>query len=261
MTAPSYSAVILGGGRSPWLQPLAGTQVLCLARLQGRRLLDWQLAALRSSGRVGRIVVALDQAALGQAEPLPEGVTAIAAGRSLPDTCLKAAAYLAEPASKLLFLCQDIPLVTPAAIQDFLAQCEARPEGELYYPIIPKEACLAAYPGTQRTFIRIKEGSFTGGNMMLVAASVIPRGQAKAEELFALRKKPWQFCRWLGWDFIFKLFFHRLAAAEAEVRMTRLMAMESKLIFCPYPEVGVDVDKAADWALLTELSAPGPAPQ
>ncbi len=253
MTAKIYNAVILGGGRSPWLLPLAGTDVLCLAEVGGRRLLDLQVAALEQSGRVKKIVLAIEKEALSKAGPLPPEVKAISAGTTLPDTCLKAAAYLNEPEEKILFVCQDIPLISGAAVRDFLERCEALPTGELYYPAIPKAACEAAYPETRRTYIRIKEGCFTGGNMMLVASSVIPRGQAKAKELFALRKKPWRFCRWLGWDFIFKLLFCTLTAAQAEERMSSLMKMDSRLIFSPYPEIGVDVDKVTDWALLQKI--------
>ena len=53
-----YDAIILAGGRSPWLKEVCGTEFRCLAPLKGRRMVDYILDALLASGRVRRIVIA-----------------------------------------------------------------------------------------------------------------------------------------------------------------------------------------------------------
>ena len=47
-----YDAVVLAGGRAPWLKELCGTEHRCLAPLAGRRMLDYILDALQKSGPV-----------------------------------------------------------------------------------------------------------------------------------------------------------------------------------------------------------------
>ena len=249
-----YDAVILGGGRAPWLRQTAGTDVRCLARIGGARFLDYMTAALRDSGRIRRLLLAVDADAAGElaASGLPEGVEVCAGGGDLPETCLLAAKKLGRR-QKILFICDDIPLVTGEAIDDFLAQCEKYPLGELYYPVVRKETCLRAYPGARRTFGMLRDGSFTGGNMMLVASWVIPRGQAKAREIFARRKKPLALCRWLGWGFVLRLLLRRLDTRQAQAQVCRLMEMDSRLIVSEYAAVGMDIDKPEDLRLAARL--------
>ena len=244
-------AVILAGGRSPWLKEACGTEFRCLAPLGGRRMVDYIIDALQQSGSIGRIVVAASPGALAQLEgTLPEGVGLCAAKGDLPATAYAAARYFGDAGSeKMLGVCDDIPLVTGAGIRDFLEQCAAYPSGQLYYPIIPKEACQKLFPGAKRTYGSLRDGIFTGGNMMLVAKDVIPRGQQKAKEIFALRKSPLGLANWLGWSFVLKALFRMLSVAAAEKRFYTIMEIDSKAIITEHAGIGMDVDKPADLLL------------
>ncbi|EJX02214.1 Acylneuraminate cytidylyltransferase, partial [gut metagenome] len=136
-----YDAFIVAGGRAPWLKDIAGTDIRCLAPLHKQRMLDYVLKAMLASKRFKQIVIAIEEDAIPLiADTLPENVSLCAAGRDLPSTCIKAASFLtADDNVKILGVCDDIPLLTPQAINDFLNQCEKYPDCELYYPIIPKE--------------------------------------------------------------------------------------------------------------------------
>ena len=63
-----YDAIILAGGRSPWLKEVCGTEFRCLAPLKGRRMVDYILDALLASDRVRRIVIAANAEAIAQLE-------------------------------------------------------------------------------------------------------------------------------------------------------------------------------------------------
>lgn len=250
-TAAPVDAFILAGGCSPWLKEYAGTQYRCLAPLAGKRLVDYIISALRCSGRIRRIAVAAKPEAMSQlAGTLDDDVVLCEAEGDLPATAYAAARALGDDASaKLLGVCDDIPLLTPLAVRDFLAACDAYPEGQLYYPIIPKDACLAEFPQARRTYGKIRDGIFTGGNMMLVARDVIPRGQEKAREIFSRRKSPFKLCNWLGWSFVLKLLCHRLTLKAAEARTSELLEMRCKAIITRHACIGMDIDKPSDLEL------------
>ena len=65
-----YNVVILAGGRCPWLKEVAGTDVRCLAKINGKRMLDYIVEAIHESGRVKRILLAIDATVLA-GEELP----------------------------------------------------------------------------------------------------------------------------------------------------------------------------------------------
>lgn len=249
-----YLAVLLAGGRAPWLQQYSHTDIRSLARLQGRTVLEQLLAAIKGSGRIGGLLVVADRAALEQLrQQLPPQVQLCEAGGNMPNTCLRAVEALqAEDDAQLLFLCDDIPLLTGEALKDFLDRCEAQPDAQAYYPIISRAHCLKAYPKAKRTYGRVAEGSFTGGNLFLTTAGAIRKGQRAAQQVFALRKSPFRLGCWLGWTFILRLLLGILSLEQAQKRASELFGFSCRAIITPYAAIGMDMDKPEDWLLMEE---------
>ena len=228
-----YNAVILAGGKTPWLQKAVGTNIRALAPLGGRRMVEYIIDALDQSGQIQSIIVAAD-GSQWEAAVLPQRAELVAVeSSSMPETAAAAAALL----------------LTTAAVQDFLKQTEAV-EADAYYPVIPEADCVKAFPGAERTYVTLPEGRFTGGNMMLLNADVISGGVIKAKDIFARRKKPWELCGWLGFGFVLKFLLHRLTLSDIELRASELLGFSGKAVVSHYPEIGMDVDKEEDWQLL-----------
>lgn len=249
-----YDAVILAGGRAPWLQEMCGTEHRCLAPLAGRRMVDYIIDALQKSGCIRRIVIATNADAIAQLEgTLPEGVSTCLSEGDMPATAYAAAMALGEDCSEsILFACDDIPLLTCDGVQDFLCQCADTPGKGIYYAIIPKEACLKRFPDAKRTFGTVTDGTFTGGNLMLITKEVVINSQQLGREIFALRKSPFGLANWLGWSFILKAVFRRLSISAAEERFSQIMHTPSKAIITEYAEIGMDVDKPVDLKLIEQ---------
>ena len=126
----------------------------------------------------------------------------------------------------------------------------ARPEAlALLEGTLPADVLLSAYPDAKRTYGKLRDGIFTGGNMMLMAKEIIPGGQQKAREIFARRKSPLKLCNWLGWGFLIKLLCHRLTLADAETRTSALLEMRCKAIITRHACIGMDIDKPSDLEL------------
>lgn len=247
-----YDAIILAGGRSPWLKEVCGTEFRCLAPLKGRRMVDYILDALLASDRVRRIVIATNAEAAAQLEgTLPSDVSTCIAATDMPGTAAAAVKALGKECTEsVLFACDDIPLLTGPAVQSFLEQCQSPPDQGIYYAIIPKAACLKRFPDAKRTYGTLRDGTFTGGNLMLIKKEVVINTQQLGREIFALRKSPFGLANWLGWSFIFKAVFRRLSIKEAEKRFSQIMHTPSKAVITSYAEIGMDVDKPEDLKLI-----------
>ena len=101
----------------------------------------------------------------------------------------------------LLIMPTDIPFITTAAIDDFIAQSEIH-QADFYYPITSKEVNEHKFPGVSRTYVKLREGTFTGGNLFIIRSRVINQVMHMAEELVKRRKAPWPWraCSDWGWS-------------------------------------------------------------
>lgn len=245
-----YDALIAGGGHASWLKEYANTDIRLLAKIKDKRFVDYIIEALKASGYIDKICICVPAEAVEElASTTPDYCKIIEAGNSLPNTGLVGSQYIGKSNPRVLVVCDDIPMLTGEAVADFIEKCAAFPTGEVFYPINKQEVCLQKFPEATRTYGKSSHGSFTGGNMMLIDKRVMPRGEEKANEIFARRKNPFSLASWLGWTFIFKLIMRKLSVVDVEKRVTELMEMEAHAIFSDYPEIGMDVDKPSDFEL------------
>ncbi|WP_258360701.1 nucleotidyltransferase family protein [Moorella sulfitireducens] len=236
-------AVVLagdGGGRA-------------LLPVGSRPMIAWVVEALLASGRIRRLAVTGPQEL---APVLPPDAILVPAGRTAVDSALNGAAAFPE-AEWLLLVTADIPLLKPEAVKDFLDRCRERP-ADFYYPIVSRECNEAFYPGVKRTYVRLREGTFTGGNMVLIKAAALLACARRGQELVRLRKSPLALSRLAGFKFIVKFLTHRLTIAEAEKNFSRLLGARGAGIISPFPEIGIDVDKESDLELARRVLGDGP---
>ncbi|HHY92856.1 MAG TPA: NTP transferase domain-containing protein, partial [Firmicutes bacterium] len=154
-----------------------------------------------------------------------------------------------KPQDFVLVATSDIPLLTAAAVEDFLQRTRST-TADFYYSIVEKSAGEARYPGVKRTYVRLKDGTFTGGNLLLVHPRILERGWGFAEAMVRLRKEPLKMCSVLGWGLVLRLVLGRLSIADVERRFAQIIGATGKAVISPYPEVGIDVDKPSDYELV-----------
>ena len=152
-------------------------------------------------------------------------------------------------ADHLLLLTSDIPLITPEAIDEFLRICTKR-KACIGYPIITKENIIKKYPETERTYVKMKEGVFCGGNIVFFKPEVFFQNKELIQELFNNRKDNWKNAKKLGLKFILKFLFKTLTIEEAEKRVTDILGYNSVAVMVSYPEIMIDLDKLSDLKLI-----------
>lgn len=152
----------------------------------------------------------------------------------------------------IIILTSDIPLVTPAIIKDFIKSCQQEQEHDFFYPLISKENNLKKYPEVERTYVHLKEGVYTGGNVVMVSPSIIQGPLDWYDQLLSLRKKPFKMSQMLGWKIIIKFIFRQLTIPELEARISSIIGHKCKALIVNYPEIGFDVDKPSDLKMMKE---------
>lgn len=241
-------AVVLAGAPNDGpLQEVSDLPYEALIPMAGRPMVCYVVDALEEAPQIGRIVVVGPQEVRSVLRSSTEMV--VSAG-SLVDNIQAGLAYLA-PTRPVLVVTSDIPLITAEAIEDFIHRCK-QVEADLYYPIVSKEVNELHYPKVQRTYVTLKDGTFTGGNMVLLQPEILAKCEEIISRAVGMRKKPVQLSRMLGLRFIIRYLLKRLEMAEIEDRAGMILGFSGKGIVSPYPEVGIDVDKPSDYHLVQD---------
>ncbi len=152
----------------------------------------------------------------------------------------------------IIILTSDIPLVTSSIIKDFIQNCQEEKEHDFFYPLIAKENNLKKYPEVERTYVHLKEGTFTGGNVVMVSPSIIQGPLDWYDKLLSLRKKPFKMSQMLGFKIIIKFIFRQLTIPELEKKVSKMIGHKCKALIVDYPEIGFDVDKPSDLKMMKE---------
>ncbi|WP_353893343.1 nucleotidyltransferase family protein [Proteinivorax hydrogeniformans] len=146
---------------------------------------------------------------------------------------------------KLLIVTSDIPMITRQSVRDFLKKASMH-TADIYYPIIDKRSNEEMFPKVKRTYVKIKEGTFTGGNIALIDTDCVVKCEQIGKKLVAMRKSPIKLAKLLGFRFLAKLVANNLTIEELEQKLGSLLDSEVKAIRSSYPQLGTDIDKEED---------------
>lgn len=246
----TIGAVLLCGGRVP-PSLVAHCRHRALLRMNGQLLLSALLETLQNTAQISACVVVAPEDALLELKELP-ALTA-PAGEKLIETMQVGIQALAEfQLTHYLFITGDIPLVTTEGMTGFINDCIVS-EAALCYPIIPRESCEARFPGARRTYVKIREGIFTGGNAILCARENLPRVYEMVEALYSARKNPLQLASILGWSTVARMLTGQLTIPYLEAVASRLINAPVRAIISNHAEIGFDIDKADDLAAVQRM--------
>lgn len=235
-------AVVLAGGNA---EGLASVPAKGLVPINGRPMVEYVVDALYHCKDVGRICVVMP--AEHAFTKLGDRVEVIVANGSLPNVA-KAGIDSLGAKRPILLLSADVPLLTPEAISDFLERCSER-KVDLCYPIVRYGESEKRFPGIKRTYVRIREGRFTGGNIMLIKPEFVMGNMGLIESIYELRKSPFKLSRVLGFTFLIKFILGRLSIRQVEQRVSQMTQSTCAGVITPFIEIGIDVDKESDLKL------------
>lgn len=242
------AVVLAGSGNDGPLKECSPVLYEALIPIGPKTMIEYVVEALLRARRIRRVLVVGPVAELS---PLLAGerVSIVDSAGGIMEN-IEVGLNRFSDEKRVLLVTSDVPLLTPEAVDNFLELCGDM-SGDFYYPVIPKQMVEKKFPSTRRTYVTLKEGVFTGGNLFLINPAVYKRCVENGQKIIALRKSPLGLCRLLGFLFVIKFLLRTLTLAEAEKKVSQLLGMiKGVVVVSEYPEVGVDVDKPGDLELV-----------
>ncbi len=243
-----YDAIILAGGQSASeLKKIAPYDNEALIIIGSSPMISYVYRALRASQNVGRIVVSGPVSELRPVLGKDPDLMFVEGGDNAMASFANAVELLKgeQISESLLILPTDIPFITTAAIDDFIAQSEQY-QADFFYPITSKDVNEHKFPGVSRTYVTLQEGTFTGGNLFIIRSRVVDQVMDIAQELVRRRKSPLAMAQLFGLGLVLRYIFKRLSIPAVEKRFGAVTGVTGKALISGYAEVGVDVDKPSD---------------
>ena len=245
-----YDAIILAGGENSGdLKKIAPYDNEALIIIGNYPMIYYVYKSLRQCMRVNKIVISGPVEALRNLLGREENLFFISPGEDVVESLANAAKILEDQGTseRLLIMPTDIPFITSEAIDDLIDRKEIFKQ--TFLPVTSREVNEAKYPGVVRTYVKMREGTFTGGNLFIVREAVIQQSIDLARAIIARRKNPLAIARIFGFSMMLKYLCGRLTFKQAEKRFQEVLGIKGKAIVSGYAEVGVDVDKPSDLEL------------
>ncbi len=240
-----FDAVVMaGGGKQEPLTEQEGVSNKAFILLNGRPILSYILDALSNSPSIEKIAVVGPERELAELQQQGYSFVLVKETGGMLDN-LGNVLKEVDQERLCLIVTGDIPLITEEVVEGYLHKCSPY-EGDFYYPILTKESCESRFPETKRTYVKLREGSFTGGNVGLLSPGWFTRNRHRLEMFIAYRKKPLKLLRIMPPSIIIKFLFKRLSVSDLEQTLSKIMALRAKAVPCDYVEIGTDVDKISD---------------
>jgi len=251
----SFQAIAVAGGvASAEFSAQTGVQNRALVQLaQDKTMLNFVLAALLSATHVSGVTVVGDIPA-EQIQRHGDKVKLVKPGDSLIDNILIGlAAVGSKPGDRVLMVGADIPFISAEAVDDFVMQASAT-SADFCYPIIPMADYNREFAGMKRTTLKLREGEFTGGNIMLCRAGVLTANPDAIRAAYAGRKSVMKIGAMLGWGLLLRIAVSQLAAPgllnipllEKAIGNLLGTGVRASAVITKHASIGTDVDKPED---------------
>jgi CTP:molybdopterin cytidylyltransferase MocA len=245
ITVPAV--VLAGGTNDEAMRAATGVENRAMVELTpGRTMLDYVLNAAVQAKTISKLIVAGDvpeSPKYQRLQPAP----------SFLENLIQGVAALPNETQRVLIVTSDIPFITAEAIDDFVGSA-IKSGADLCYPIIPMKLYREEFAGLKRTVLKLAEGEFTGGNIMLMSCAYVREHEQTILQAYSARKDVFRLGKMLGWGLLLKIVISQTIApnllniSSLERGVSNLLGHSStaKAIKTNYPSLGTDIDKPDD---------------
>jgi len=246
-------AIIIAGGipkPEDLLFPYTNGGSKAMLEIAGKPMIQWVLDAISTASTINLVViVGLDaDSGLNCAKPL----TFIPNQGSMLNNVRTGVTKVTElnpDAEFALIVSSDIPAITSEMV-DWSVKTSLESDDDIYYNVITRETMEKRYPGSKRSFVRLKDVEVCGADMNMIRASIATGRDEIWNKLIDARKNAFKQASLIGYDTLVLLLLRQLTIDRIVKIVAKRLGLKGRAIICPYPEVGMDVDKPYQFELL-----------
>jgi len=248
-------AVVTAGGIPQPNEPLyeySKGDAKALIDVAGKPMIQWVLDALSEAKTIDNVVVIglSAKSDLMCKKPL----TYMSNQGKMLDNLKAGTAKVMElnPKAKyVLFVSSDIPSITGEMV-DWMVKTTSKTQDDIYYNVVRREDMETRFPGSKRTYTPLKDMEVCGGDMNVARTAIVNQNSEFWNKLIEARKNPAAQASMIGLDIIFKFIFRQLTIDDVIKRVADKLNLKGRAIVCPYPEIGMDVDKPHQLELIRD---------
>ncbi|NWK96021.1 4-diphosphocytidyl-2C-methyl-D-erythritol synthase [Sphingobium lactosutens] len=255
----SVTAILLAGAR-PIPDPLAvaaGVPVKPLAPVGGEPMINRPARALLDHPAIGQMVVLTQRPDVFVADPATAWLSTHprvrfeTGGQGIASSLLALMEQGGLP-FPLLLTTADHVLLDLAMLDQFVAEAQG---ADIAVAMVERATLLARYPESRRTWLKFRDGWWSGANIFWF-------GSAKARPVIALwqeveqdRKKGWKILSAFGPFALIGALLRILTLRGGIARIGRRFGLTARLVAMDSPEACIDADKPADVTLIESILA------
>lgn len=239
-------AIVTAGGIPKPDEPLyAYTQGKSKALLDvaGKPMIQWVLDALCQAETIDTIVI------MGLSED--SGLVCPKIAHYMPNqgsmleniqAGVKQVEQINPQAHHTIIVSSDIPTITSDMVNWVVNTC-MQTDDDVYYNLIERKVMEKRFPGSKRTYTRLKDYEVCGGDMNVIRTLSVTSNDALFERLISARKSVFKQAALIGYGTLILFLLHQLSMQSAIQRVAHRLNITGRAILCPYAEIGMDVDK------------------
>lgn len=244
---PTYDAILPAGGKiDPDFAKIAGVEYKALIDFGGKTLLGIAIDAMKESGVV-RSTVVIGPEEVRNHPDAQQATFCLEQGKTGPENMFLGLNKLLEqkePPKKVLLVNTDLPFLTAKTVADFIARC---PDRDICVPLIRWSDFDKHFPGTEATFVKLRDDSWTTGAVFLLEVEAMKRAKPHIDRVFENRKSKTGMAKLLGPVFVLKMLTKRLTLPDVEAKIVSILGCTAAAITDSPPELHLDIDFLDDY--------------
>jgi hypothetical protein len=131
-------------------------------------------------------------------------------------------------------------LLDAAMIDAFLAGVG---EADIAAAMVERAVLMRAYPESRRTWLKFREGAWSGANLFWLGGANAKHALQKWREIEQDRKKGWKIVLSFGPALLLAAGLRILTIHQAIARAGRKLGISARIVSLPYAEACIDADK------------------
>lgn len=248
-------AIILAGGIPLPDDPLysySKGDAKALMDVAGKPMVQWVLDALASSKHVDNILIVGLSAKNELACKKPLHYISNQ-GRMLANIVagVNKSLELDKKTEYVLVVSSDIPALKPEMV-DWLVETCMETRDDLYYGVCTREVMEARFPGSNRTYTRLKDIELCGSDINITHVRMATEHLDMWESLIGTRKSPLRQAGIIGLGTLWRVFTRSITLEDLVEKVCERLNIKGRAIVWPHAEPCMDVDKPHQLELMRE---------